>query len=221
MKVKLEEITEDAERRIIHIARVSNPANQDNPEYAKLIRYCIKNEHWSIFEHAHMTLEIETSVAIATQLLRHRSFTFQQFSQRYSDPTELGFEPINYRRQSDKNRQSSSEPLPEEEVQRLQEIWFHMLEELQLFYNEMVAVGVAKECARFILPQCTTTRMYMTGNIRSWIHYIQLRTQENVQKEHRDVALAAKKIFCFEMPIIAFALDWILEKGKENVQTTV
>lgn len=215
MKVKLEEITEDAEKRIIHIARVSNPGNQDNPEYAKLIRYCIQNEHWSVFEHAHMTLEIETSTAIATQLLRHRSFTFQQFSQRYSDPTEMGFEPIELRRQSDKNRQSSLLRIEEDQEKELQENWFSILEEIQHFYNKLLEAGVAKECARFILPQCTTTRLYMTGNIRSWIHYLILRTKVNVQLEHREIAVRAKKIFYSQLPVTAMALGWLDAKGKE------
>lgn len=215
MKVKLEEITEDAEKRIIRIARVSNPGNQDNPEYAKLLTYCIKNEHWSVFEHAHMTMEIETSVAIATQLLRHRSFTFQQFSQRYSDPTEMGFEPIQLRLQSEKNRQSSIDPLGNELEEELEQNWFAILEEIQHLYNKMLTAGVAKECARFILPQCTTTRLYMTGNIRSWIHYLILRTKVNVQLEHREVAVRAKKIFQSQLPITAIALGWLDAKGKE------
>jgi len=215
MRVKLEEITEDCERRIIRIARVSNPANQENPEYAKLVNFCIKNEHWSVFEHGHMTLEIETSRVIAAQLLRHRSFTFQEFSQRYSDPTEMGFEPIELRRQAEKNRQSSLLRVEEEAEKELEEAWFAVLEEIQHLYNRMIEAGVAKECARFVLPGCTTTRLYMTGNIRSWIHYIQLRTKPNVQMEHRAIALKARKIFSSEMPVIALALGWIDEKGKE------
>lgn len=220
MRVKLEEITEDVEQRIIHIARVSNPANQDNPEFAKLIHYCIKHEHWSVFEHGHMTLEIETSRVIAAQILRHRSFTFQEFSQRYSDPTEMGFEPIEMRRQSDKNRQSSVEPIHPIVAQELEQAWFGVLEEIQHLYNKMLEMGVAKECARFVLPGCTTTRLYMTGNIRSWIHYIQLRTKPNVQKEHREIALRAKKIFYSQLPVTALALGWIDEKGKEIVSET-
>lgn len=221
MRVRLEEITEEAERSIIRIARVSNPANQNNPEYAKLIRFCIQHEHWSVFEHAHMTLEIETSRVIAAQILRHRSFTFQEFSQRYSDPTEMGFEPIELRRQAEKNRQSSALRVEPETEQELEEAWFGLLEDIQHLYTRMLALGVAKECARFVLPGCTTTRLYMTGNIRSWIHYIQLRTKENVQLEHRQVALAAKKIFCSQMGVIALALGWVDEKGKQIVQETV
>lgn len=216
MRVKLEEITEEAERRIIRIARVSNPGNQDNPDITGLIRFCVKHEHWSVFEHAHMTLEIETSRVIAAQILRHRSFTFQEFSQRYSDPTEMGFEPIELRRQAEKNRQSSMLRVEEGVEKEFEENWFAVLEEIQLLYNRMIDAGVAKECARFVLPGCTTTRLYMTGNIRSWIHYIQLRCKLNVQLEHRTVALAAKKIFSSELPVIALALDWIDEKWKEK-----
>lgn len=213
MRIKLEEITENAEQQIIRIARVSNPSNQDNPEYANLIRYCIKHQHWSVFEHAHLTLEIETSTAIATQILRHRSFTFQQFSQRYADGGSLGFEPIEWRKQAEKNRQSSGELVDPALAGEFDETWFSILEELQHFYDRLVASGVAKECARFIMPQCTTTRLYMTGNIRSWIHYIQLRSGEDVQKEHRDLARMAKKIFCQNLGVIALALGWMNERG--------
>ncbi len=218
MRVKLVEMTEDAEKQIVRIARVSNPNNQDNPEISKLIKYCITHEHWSIFEHAHLTLEIETSRVIAAQMLRHRSFTFQEFSQRYSDPTEMGFEPIELRRQAEKDRQSSTLRIEEAAERELEEAWFSVLEEIQHLYNRMREAGVAKECARFVLPGCTTTRLYMTGNVRSWIHYIQLRTKPNVQTEHRVVARHAKKIFSEQMPIISLALGWIDEKGKEIVQ---
>lgn len=218
MKVRLEEITEEAQRRIIRIARVSNPGNQDNTEIAGLIRFCIKNEHWSVFEHAHMTLEIETSRVIAAQILRHRSFTFQEFSQRYSDPTEMGFEFIQWRKQAEKNRQSSVEELPQESLEIVADHWSHLLEEIDSFYKGLLELGVAKECARFVLPGCTITRLYMTGNIRSWIHYIQLRTKPNVQLEHRKIALLARKIFSDEMGVIAMALGWLDEDGDEIVQ---
>lgn len=214
MRVKLEELTEEAERRIIHIARVSNPSNQDNPEYAGLIRYCIKHKHWSVFEHAHMTLDVSTSIAMATQILRHRTMCFQQFSQRYADATQLGFEPIEFRLKAEKNRQSSAEPISPELDQELQEKWFAILEQIQHFYAELMSHNIANECARFILPQCTTTHLYVTGNIRSWIHYIELRNEEGTQKEHRQVAFAAKKIFCQHLPVIALALGWADEKGK-------
>lgn len=218
MRVKLEDITELCEARIIHIARVSNPGNQDNPEIAKLIGFCIKNEHWSVFEHGSMTLEIETSRAIAAQILRHRSFTFQEFSQRYADPTFLGFQPIHWRKQAEKNRQSSVEELSPEMRAVVDDQWGHVLGEIEKFYKGLLELGVAKECARFVLPGCTTTRLYMTGNIRSWIHYIQLRTKPNVQWEHREIALRAKKIFSTELKLTALALGWIDEKGKEIVE---
>lgn len=215
MRVNLEEITEEAEKRIIRIARVSNPSNQDNPEYAKLLEYCVIHKHWSIFEHAHMTLEIETSLAIATQLLRHRSFTFQQFSQRYANAvSDLGFEDIQLRKQAEKNRQSSGELIEPEKLEYLQGQIEEFLRIARRQYLELLDAGVAKECARFILPQCTTTRLYMTGNIRSWIHYVELRCGRDVQLEHYQVAQAAKKIFIQELPITALALGWTDERGK-------
>lgn len=221
MKVRLIDITEEAERQIVYIARVSNPNNQENPQISKLIDYCIRNEHWSVFEHSSMTLEIETSRVIAAQILRHRSFTFQEFSQRYSDPTEMGFEPIEWRKQAEKNRQSSLDLTDPEIDAELNDAWFDVLEQIQHLYNTAIEHGIAKECARFVLPGCTTTRLYMTGNIRSWIHYIQLRTKPNVQLEHRQIALQARKIFSSEMGVIALALGWVDEKGKEIVQRAI
>lgn len=208
MNVKLVQITPNVEQQMVYIARVSNPKNQNNPSYAGLIRYCIEHQHWSVFEHGHMTLEIETSLAIATQILRHRSATFQQFSARYSDISELGFEPIQLRKQAEKNRQSSAEILEYGISSQLQDnIQAHLAWSRRL-YLELLDAGVAKECARFVLPQCTTTRLYMTNNIRGWIHYIQQRTKEDVQLEHRQVALEAQRIFVEELPIISEALGW-------------
>jgi len=210
MNVKLEDITENAEAKMIRIARVSNPGNQDNPEYVPLIRYCIKHGHWSVFEHAHMTLEITTSLAIATQILRHRSFTFQQLSARYQNPFDVGlaFETLHFRKQSDKNRQSSVEPLNAEEFRQAYEISEKLLEKCRETYLELIKIGVARECARMVLPQATQTTMYMTGNIRSWIHYLDLRTQENVQWEHQVVALLARQIFQEHLPVISAAMGW-------------
>jgi thymidylate synthase (FAD) len=213
VKVILEEITPNAQQRMCRIARVSNPTNQDNPSYARLLRYCIEHQHWSVFEHAHMTLEIETSLAIATQILRHRSFVFQSFSQRYNSPIAAGleFEPIELRKQAEKNRQSSTEPVSDKQAR----IFRYRLAELQglteSLYQDMLAAGVARECARFALPQNTTTRLYMTGNMRSWIHYLQLRTQPDTQLEHRAVALAAQEIFVEHLPVVAAALGWKVE----------
>lgn len=208
MQVELVTITPDAEAMMIKIARVSNPSNQDNPEYSRLLRYCIQHQHWSVFEQAHMTIEVETSRAIATQLLRHRSMAFQEWSQRYSDPTSLGFEAIEWRMQAEKNRQSSLDLADPELVVELQNSWDDILGQIQTLYDYALSRGIAKECARFILPLCTTTKLYLTGNIRSWIHYIQLRTQPDTQLEHRQVALAAQRIFIQELPVTADALGW-------------
>lgn len=221
MRVRLIDISDDAEKQIVYIARVSNPNNQDNPEYEKLIKYCIEHQHWSVFEHSSMTVEIETSTAIATQILRHRSMKFQQFSQRYSEAIELmGFEPIEWRKQAEKNRQSSSGLVDPALIQDFNDAWFAILEDIQNLYEQAISLGVAKECARFVLPQCTGTKMYMTGDIRSFIHYINLRTKPDTQKEHRLVAEAIKKIFISELPVTSLALGWIDKKGKmSNVNT--
>jgi thymidylate synthase (FAD) len=212
MKVTLEEITPNAEARMGRIARVSNPANQDNPDVTRLLVYCITHQHWSVFEHAHMTLEIETSLAIAAQILRHRSFTFQQFSQRYSDASQLGFEPIEFRQQAEKNRQGSTTPLEGGAAFKANMLISELLAEAEYTYRELLHLGVARECARMVLPQATSTRLYMTGNIRSWIHYLQLRTQPDTQLEHRQVAEAAQAIFVTQLPVISEALGWVEAK---------
>lgn len=191
-----------AEELTIYIARVSNPSNQTNTDTApKLLAYCIKNGHWSVFEHVHMTVEIETSLAIATQILRHRSFTFQQFSQRYAEVEKLGhlFEPVELRMKaaSGGNRQGSGEPAPES----VQLIMPNIREHTAHTYAGLLDLGVAPESARFVLPQCTKTRLYMTGNIRSWIHYLQQRTDPHAQKEHRDVAQEVLRIFADLCPV--------------------
>lgn len=218
MQVKLVSITENAEQQIAYIARVSNPENQNNPEYVKLIKYLIRNKHFSPFEHAHMTVEITTSMAIGEQILRHRSFTFQKFSGRYSEFTE--FEPIEIRRQATKNRQSSLDVFdpvietfavygaPDYELHASEAIAEH-LQRTQELYNKLVAAEVAKEQARFILPATTRTTMYMTGSIRSWIHYIDLRDDEHVQKEHRLIAQEVRGIFNMYLPTVAEALRQI------------
>jgi len=197
MTVKLISITPDAEQTMAYIARVSNPNNQDNPNYAKLLGYCIKHNHWSVFEQATMTLEIETTRGIAAQILRHRSFTYQEFSQRYADSSLLGdYIPVpDLRRQDDKNRQNSIDDIGEYEKLGLQsKIQEHFAESMRL-YKELLSHGVAKECARFVLPLATPTRIYMTGSCRSWIHYITLRSANGTQKEHMDIALECKNIF--------------------------
>ena len=208
--VKLISATPDAEKHIAYCARVSNPKNQENNNFEGLLKYCIKNQHWSIFEHAFLTVEINTSLAIATQILRHRSFTFQQFSQRYADSTELQVElPVpELRRQDTKNRQNSTDDLGDRLKLTLQErIRMHFEYSLKL-YNELLEKGVAKECARFVLPQSTQTRLYMSGSVRSWIHYIDLRAAHGTQKEHMEVAEAVRCIFTCQFPTISSALGW-------------
>jgi len=213
-EVKFISATPDAEKQIAYCARVSNPKNQENDNFQGLLKYCIKNQHWSIFEHAFLTVEINTSLAIATQILRHRSFTFQQFSQRYADSTELQVElPVpDLRRQDTKNRQNSTDNLDYNVKVNLQErIGKHFERSLSL-YNEMLEKGVAKECARFVLPQATQTRLYMSGSLRSWMHYIDLRSAHGTQKEHMEVAEAIRCIFTCHFPTISSALGW----GREN-----
>ena len=208
--VKLVTCTPDAEQLMAYVARVSNPSNQPNPNYSKLLSYCIEHEHWSVFEQAYMTLEIETSLAIATQILRHRSFTFQQFSQRYAESTEIQIElPVpELRRQDVKNRQNSISNLPPGLVEDYQNRIKKYFEEGFSLYQNLLDVGVAKECARFVLPQATNTRIYMTGSCRSWLHYIKLRSAHGTQKEHMEVAEGCRKIFKEQFPSISESLGW-------------
>jgi len=209
-RVQLITSTPDAEKSMAYIARVSNPKNQDNDDFTKLIGYCIKNEHWSVFEQAYMTLQIETTRGIAAQILRHRSFTFQEFSQRYADSRQLGEIPIpELRRQDNKNRQNSISDLPEEIINTFNEKIKHQFDQNKELYEEMLEAGIAKECARFVLPLATPTRIYMTGSCRSWIHYIKLRTGHGTQKEHMDIAQECKNIFSKEYPVVSSALHWI------------
>lgn len=207
---KLISVTPDAEEHIAYCARVSNPSNQENEKYAGLIKYCIKHQHWSIFEQAFMTLEIETSRGIAAQVLRHRSFTFQEFSQRYADSSLLASEiPLpELRRQDEKNRQNSTDDLDPKLVEIMDKQMITLFDSAMALYEQMLKAGVAKECARFVLPLATKTKMYMTGSIRSWIHYIELRSANGTQKEHMDIANSCKKIFSEQFPVIAEALDW-------------
>ena len=207
--VKLISVTPDAEKTMAHIARVSNPDNQDNPNYAGLLKYCIKHNHWSVFEQSSMTLEIETTRAIAAQILRHRSFTFQEFSQRYAQSNELGkIELPDLRRQDTKNRQNSIDDVNPFVKQKLEAQMITLFSSAQSLYNQMIEEGIAKECARMILPLCTPTRIYMTGSARSWIHYIEFRSANGTQKEHMDIANACKSIFIDTFPTIAEALEW-------------
>jgi len=209
MKVKLVTVTPDAEKQMGYIARVSNPQNQTNPAVAGLLGYCIKHGHWSVFEQAHMTVEIETTRGIAAQILRHRSFTFQEFSQRYANTNLLGEIPVpDLRSQDLKNRQNSNDDIPEEQTKRLQDqIKRYFAEGIDL-YNELIREGVAKECARFVLPLATPTRIYMTGSVRSWIHYIDLRSAHGTQKEHMDIVEEIRGIFKQQFPVCTNALNW-------------
>ena len=209
MKVELVSTTPDAEKTIAHIARVSNPNNQDNPNYAGLLRYCIQHEHWSVFEQSFMTLEIETTRGLAAQILRHRSFTFQEFSQRYADSNLLGeIELPELRRQDVKNRQNSIDDLEPAISEKLQKQMITLFSSSLALYNQMLESGVAKECARFVLPLATPTRLYMSGSCRSWIHYINLRSAHGTQKEHMDIANACKEVFMENYPTVSAALDW-------------
>jgi len=211
MTVKLISITPDAEKTMAFIARVSNPANQDNENYAKLLAYCIKHNHWSVFEQSSMTLEIETTRGIAAQILRHRSFTFQEFSQRYAD-TNLIAEDIplpELRRQDTKNRQNSTDDLPADlKIELYSKIQDHF-NAAQDLYKELLEADVAKECARFVLPLAVPTRIYMTGSCRSWIHYINLRSAHGTQKEHMVIAEECKKVFAEQFPAVSEALEWV------------
>ena len=211
MNVKLVTVTPKAEETMGYVARVSNPKNQDNPKVAGLLIYCIKHGHWSVFEQAHMTVEIETTRGLAAQILRHRSFTYQEFSQRYADSSMLSkVIPIpELRRQDDKNRQNSIDDLDPFVVQDFElKMQRHFVDGMKL-YKDMLDAGVAKECARFVLPLATPTKLYMTGSVRSWIHYINLRSAHGTQKEHMEIAENCRAIFNEQFPIVAEALGWV------------
>ena len=210
MNVKLVSITPDAEQTMAYIARVSNPSNQDNEKYAGLLKYCIKHNHWSVFEQSSMSLEIETTRAIAAQILRHRSFTFQEFSQRYASSNDLGdIDLPELRRQDTKNRQNSTDDLDPEIVDKFERQMITLFSSAKSLYTQMLDAGVAKECARMVLPLCTPTRIYMTGSCRSWIHYINLRSAHGTQKEHMEIAEACRKVFTEQFPAVSEALEWV------------
>ena len=209
-KVNLVSVSPDAQKTIAYCARVSNPKNQDSDNYAKLLRYCIQHGHWSIFEMANMVLEINTTRGIAAQILRHRSFSFQEFSQRYADASFLG-ETINtpeLRTQDPDNRQNSIDNLNDVKEAIYNQNMRELFAKSKALYDMMISDGVAKECARFVLPLATPTKMYMNGTVRSWIHYINLRTGYGTQKEHMTIAEECKKIFISELPLISKALGW-------------
>jgi thymidylate synthase (FAD) len=215
MEVKLISITQSLieekklspEELIVYVARVSNPSNQLNTDTSeKLLKYMVKHKHWSPFEMCDMTVEIKTSRAIAAQILRHRSFSFQEFSQRYSEIAE--FEPIETRKAGVTNRQSSSEPFDPTILAdtKASELIANHVMASEMLYQKLLVAGVAKECARFVLPLSTQTTLYMKGSIRSWIHYLQIRCDENTQKEHQEIAKAILQIFRQNFPTIAKAV---------------
>ena len=210
MSVKLVSVSPDAEKHMAYVARVSNPKNQDNEKFAGLLKYCIEHGHWSVFEQAYMTVEINTTRGLAAQILRHRSFTFQEFSQRYAD-TNLLSEKIPLpalRRQDKKNRQNSTDDVDEWVVQKYEMLMEEHFKSSMDLYNKMLDDGIAKECARFVLPLSTPTRLYMTGSVRSWVHYIDLRSANGTQKEHMDVAEGVRQVFMEQFPTVSEALGW-------------
>jgi thymidylate synthase (FAD) len=218
-EVKLVSVTPDAEKHMAYCARVSNPANQENDKFAGLLKYCIQHQHWSIFEQASMTVEINTTRGLAAQILRHRSFTYQEFSQRYADSTLLGKTiPLpELRRQDNKNRQNSIDDIPDYlRLTLTEDIRVHFEHSMRL-YNRLLEKGVAKECARFVLPLATPTRLYMTGSVRSWIHYIDLRSAHGTQKEHMEIAELVRCIFTCQFPAVSEALGWTREGCSECV----
>ena len=217
MDVKLVTVTPDAEKLMAYVARVSNPSNQDNEKFAGLLKYCINHQHWSVFEQSSMTLEIETTRAIAAQILRHRSFTFQEFSQRYASSTSLGTIPVpEYRRQDTKNRQNSTDDLDPFLKQTLELQTKTLFDSATALYEQMLADGVAKECARMVLPLATPTRIYMTGSCRSWIHYINLRSAHGTQKEHMLIAEGCREVFIEQFPTVSEALGWTVQAGDKK-----
>ena len=197
------EVTRDwmsAEQLIAYCARVSNPANQDNPDSEKLLKYCVRNEHWSVFEMVNVVMEISTTRDIARQILRHRSFSFQEFSQRYAQVTDMS-PPREARLQDPKNRQNSIKHTDEHLMTTWNDMQEALIEYAQETYDWAIKNGVAKEQARVVLPEgLTMSRMYMNGTLRSWIHWIQLRTKPSTQAEHREIAEQAKQIILEQFP---------------------
>ena len=208
--IKLVSVTPDAEKTMAYVARVSNPKNQDNEKFSGLLKYCIKHNHWSVFEQSHMTLEIETTRGLAAQILRHRSFTYQEFSQRYADSSLLAEKiPLPSLRSQDlKNRQNSVDDVDSSLVEKYNGLMENHFKEGMKLYQQMLDDGIAKECARFVLPLATPTRLYMTGSVRSWVHYIDLRSAHGTQKEHMDLVEEVRKIFKGQFPTVSEALGW-------------
>ena len=204
--VRLVSVTPDMQHMICYCARVSNPSNQENTKSeVKLMRYLAKNRHWSPFEMAHMTVEIVCERSIAAQILRHRSFSFQEFSARYAE-TQNYIQP-HFRMQDHTNRQSSLDTIPEQEQQSMKEQSETAIKACFDLYNTLLKKGVAKECARMVLPMCTATRIYMSGSIRSWIHYIQVRASPDTQLEHQRIAYKIKAILLEQLPCLSEVLQ--------------
>lgn len=205
-QVKLITITPGAERLICYLARVSS-SNQDNPEYSKLIKYLIDHAHWSPFELVHAVIEINTTRAISAQILRHRSFSFSEFSQRYA---QVQKEPVRAvgRKQAEKNRQSSAEPLDAPEEYEWQAIQDNLFDQSIVAYSRALEIGVAREQARMLLPLATPTRLYMGGTLRSWLHFCTLRCEADTQLEHRQLAEQCRSLLAVELPVVAEALGW-------------
>ena len=210
MNARLVSITPDAEKTMAYIARVSNPNNQDNEKFSGLLKYCIKHNHWSVFEQSYMTLELKCSRAIAAQVLRHRSFTYQEFSQRYADVSHIREDiPLPALRSQDlKNRQNSVDDVDPKVVETFNIEMRKQFDASIDLYKKMLHAGIAKECARFVLPLATPTRLYMTGSVRSWVHYIDLRSAHGTQKEHMEIAEMVRSIFVEQFPIVSEALEW-------------
>lgn len=209
MQVSLISCTPNAEENIAYIARVSSSRKDKRQDFQKLIKYLIKNRHWSPFEHSFMTFDIETSKAIGIQLLRHRSFTFQEFSQRYQDVQTISedmYEGFNLRKQHANNRQSS-----DQDIDKSQDFFYDLINDhlsnTTKLYNKMLEYGVSRETARMILPMCTKTKIRMTGSVRSWIHFLEVRTESHAQLEMQELAKEIKKLVYNELPVIANALE--------------
>ena len=210
-QIKLISVTPDAEKTIAYVARVSNPANQENEKFSGLLKYCIQHGHWSVFEQAFMTLEINTTRGLAAQILRHRSFTYQEFSQRYQDVSHIREDiPLpELRSQDEKNRQNSIDDVEPAVVEKFNKKMRKHFDASIDLYKEMLHDGIAKECAIFVLPLATPTRLYMTGSVRSWIHYIDLRSAHGTQKEHMDLVENIRSVFKEQFPTVSQALDWV------------
>ena len=207
---KLISVTPDAEEHMAYCARVSNPENQENEKFSGLLKYCVRHQHWSIFEQAYMTLELNTTRGIAAQVLRHRSFTYQEFSQRYADVSHIREDiPLPALRSQDlKNRQNSVDDVDPKVVETFNIEMRKQFDASIDLYKKMLHAGIAKECARFVLPLATPTRLYMTGSVRSWVHYIDLRSAHGTQKEHMEIAEMVRSIFVEQFPIVSEALEW-------------